>query len=177
MAVLIEAISVVFRVDAIEHRFPGGWEAFKSTVPNATLCADGEIARVGFMAPPDVQGFIEELEQNGLQFRSENSSKDIVVVDQIRGPTMTCDWAEFGHVDWGGKGHQVAACRLVGSHLKQIVTPAGWECEESLSASFGFVPTEHEQKSMRFLRHENGLDVYHNLLTDQEVFVGRNGKA
>jgi hypothetical protein len=28
---------------------------------------------------------------------------------------------------------------------------------------------------MKFLRHENGLDIYHNPLTGKEAFVGRTG--
>ena len=55
MAVLIEAISVVVRADELLKKFPGGWDAFKSIVPNQTLCADNEIVRVGFMSPQDVE--------------------------------------------------------------------------------------------------------------------------
>ena len=46
MAVLIEAISVVVRADALLTKFAGGWDAFKARVPNQTLCADNDIARV-----------------------------------------------------------------------------------------------------------------------------------
>ena len=35
----------------------------------------------------------------------------------------------------------------------------------------------HVDKSLTFLRHENGLDVYLNAVTGTEVFVGRTGKA
>ena len=58
MAVLVEAISVVVRRDAIGARYPGGWRGFLSIVPNSTLCADDDLVRVGFMAPPDVEAFI-----------------------------------------------------------------------------------------------------------------------
>jgi hypothetical protein len=177
MAVLIEGISVVVRADAIFEVFPGDWEAFKEIVPNRTLCADGEVARVGFMTPVDVQTFIDRLEENGLTFQTEGRPEHIVVIDQIRGPMTACDWIEFGRVDWDGDGHQVAACRLVDTKVQQVVTPPDWAYEESLTASFGFVPTEHEQKSLQFLRQEDGLDVYLNLLTGREVFVGGNGKA
>ena len=146
-------------------------------VPNRTLCADGEVARVGFMTPIDVQNFTARLEENGLTFRIEGRSEHIVVIDQIRGPMISCDWIEFGRTDWDGGGHPVAACRLVGTKVREIVTPPDWVYEDSLSASFGFVPTEHEQKSLQFLRQEDGLDVYLNLLTGREVFVGGNGKA
>jgi hypothetical protein len=57
MAVLIEAISVFVRVDAIRERYSGGWEAFREAVPNQTLCCDDELARIGFMNPADVERY------------------------------------------------------------------------------------------------------------------------
>jgi hypothetical protein len=68
MAVLIETTSVVIRADAILNKFPGGWDAFKNIVPNQTLCADNEIAQVGFMAPQDAESFVNKLESNNLKF-------------------------------------------------------------------------------------------------------------
>jgi len=58
MAVLVEAISVIVRVDSINKKFPGGWIGFKDHVPNQTLCADNELARVGFMTSEDVKNFV-----------------------------------------------------------------------------------------------------------------------
>jgi hypothetical protein len=68
MAVLVEGISVIIRVDSLLRFFPGGWEAFKEIVPNQTLCADNEIVRVGFMIPQDVKSFIDKLEGMVLSF-------------------------------------------------------------------------------------------------------------
>lgn len=69
MSVLIEAISVIIRADRLLERFPDGWEAFKRFVPNQTLCADGDLVRVGFMSPPDVEEFILALERVGLVYQ------------------------------------------------------------------------------------------------------------
>ena len=177
MAVLIEATSVVVRVDALLQKFSGGWDAFKSVVPNQTLCADNEIVRVGFMSPQDVELFIKKLQDEGLEFLREGQAIDIAVADQMRGLTSACPWLEFGQVDMSGKGQRVAACRLLGSQLTQVVTPPGWKFEGSLSSTFGFVPSEHATKEMKFLRHENGLDVYLNPLTGKEMYVGRTGDS
>lgn len=134
MAVLVEAISVVARAEAILARYWGGWEAFKKDVPNQGLCADGELARVGFMTPADVEAWVRHLERQGLVYMREGKAADAVVVDQLRGPTTPCDWIEFSHVDWPAPGQRVAAARLVGSESTQIVTPDGWTCEGSISA-------------------------------------------
>jgi len=66
MPVLIEGISVVVRASAILSKYAGGWPAFEALVPNRTLCADGELARVGFMVPEDARAFAERLAQGGL---------------------------------------------------------------------------------------------------------------
>ena len=76
-----------------------------------------------------------------------------------------------------GEGQRVAVCRLVGSQLTQVVTPPGWKFEGSLSSTFGFVPSEHAAKGMRYLRHEHGLDVYINPITCKEIYVGRTGDS
>ena len=115
MAVLIEATSVVVPALALLKKFTGGWEAFERMVPNQTLCADTEIVRVGFMTPQDVEAFVKNLKDAGLEHLRENKAIDIATVDQMRGILSECDWLEFGHVNLSGSGHRVAACRLVGS--------------------------------------------------------------
>ena len=58
----------------------------------------------------------------------------------------------------------------------EVVAPPGWEFTGLLSSTYGFVPSEHAEKGMKFLRHENGLDVYLNPITGKEVYVGRTGE-
>jgi hypothetical protein len=145
MAVLCEGISVIVRRDSIDSRFNGGWAAFEELVPNATLCTDGELARVGFMDPDSVQDFVSELEIGGLVFDAEElrnaaelfgvaedglgddlAREDIAVVDQLRGPTRPCNWLEFGRFPVGeNPDDKVSMCWLFegvriahGIHLK-----------------------------------------------------------
>ncbi len=174
MAVLVEGISVIVRMTSIHERFPGGWEAFRARSPNQTLCGDGEIARLGFMSPADAEAFVRSLEQYGIVYRVQGKARDVVVVDQVAGPMVACDWIEFGNVNLGPDGTQrVAACRQSQSTITTLATPESWAFENSLSASFGFVPDGQLSKSLRFLRHEDGLDVYLNELTGAEVYIGR----
>jgi len=175
MAVLIEGISVIVCVDSLIQKFTGGWEEFKRIVPNQTLCADNEIARVGFMTPLDAESFVKNLQNEGLEFIRGGEAIDIAVADQLRGLTSRCTWLEFVQVDLNGEGQRVSACRLVGSQLIQVITPAGWKFEGSLSSTRNFVPSEDIAKVMKYLRHENGLDVYLNLITGQIMYVGRTG--
>jgi hypothetical protein len=160
----------------IEEKYPGGWAGFAATVPNKTLCADEEIVRVGFMTPSDVESYVRDLEDYGLQFQVDGKARDIAVAEQLRGLTTPCDWLEFGHVDLEDGSKRCSACRLSGSISTVLITPEGWQFEGSLSQTFGFVPSEHTDRSLKFLRHENGVDVYLNELTGKEVFVGRTSK-
>ena len=73
MAVLVEAISVIVRRDAIDRRFSGGWREFLNAVPNNTFCADEDLARVGFMTPQDVEAFVRRLDCGGLTFVRKGS--------------------------------------------------------------------------------------------------------
>ncbi len=173
MAVLIEAISVVIRADVLTEKIPGGWDEFKRLVPNKTLCADNEIVRVGFMVPQDVEAFVDRLETMGLKYLRNGKAVDIAVVDQVRGPTAKCEWLEFGRVNIVDSETEVSTCRLVGSKSSEVVTPPGWIFEKSLSSTFGFVPTDQVGTELKFLRHENGLDVYLNSITGKEVYIGR----
>lgn len=173
MAVLVEAISLVIRSDALLAAFDD-WQAFKQTVPNATLCADGELVRIGFMTPEDVQRSVQALESRGLRYLEAGQAKDMVVVDQLRGPLVKCDWIDFGHISLDAAGKErVAACRLSGSTLQTLMKPDGWQFKESLSRNYGFSPTGAVNNGLKFLRHQDGIDVYWNELTGKEVFVGR----
>ena len=112
MAVLVEAISVIVRKDAIERAYPSGWRDFVEYVPNETFCADDDLARVGFMNPRDVKRFIERICTHGLIHMSGGKFVDIAVVDQQRGPTQPCDWLQifFKQNNLSGSLHRLKNC-------------------------------------------------------------------
>ncbi|MGA7325452.1 MAG: hypothetical protein WBX25_13420, partial [Rhodomicrobium sp.] len=96
MSVLIEAITVVVRNDAVDRCVPGGVSGLAENSPNVTFRTDGSLAAVGFMTPADVEVYILKLEKSGLRFVEHGKCADLVVVDQIHGPTLPCDWIESG---------------------------------------------------------------------------------
>jgi hypothetical protein len=185
MAVLVEAISVIVRRDAIDRRFNGGWKAFVSRVPNETLCTDGLLARVGFMDPKSVGRFVEDLRADGLEFIRAERCADIVVIDQQRGPTMPCDWVEFARIPFGEAGGKVSAAWLfegpraaTGIHFPSLkmdfTTPAGWEFEGSLSERFQFVSTDDPGMRYKCLRTDSRIDVFLDQATGKEVFRSKS---
>jgi hypothetical protein len=96
MSVLVEAITVVVRSDAVDLRIPGGVTALGANSPNSTFRTDGKLAAVGFFSPTDVEVYILTLQKAGLRFVEQGKCRDIVVIDQIHGPTLPCDWIEIG---------------------------------------------------------------------------------
>jgi len=174
MAVLIEGISVVVRVNSIASKFRGGATAFKRIVPNRTLCADNELARVGFMTPLDSDSFVRVLTEAGLIHLKDGHAEDIVVVDQFQGFLSECTWAQISHVKLNEEGtKKVAACKLRDGNADRVVMPLGWVFEKSLSDSSTFVPFAQMNEAVKFVRREGNLDVYLDLATGKEVYVGR----
>jgi hypothetical protein len=96
MSVLVEAITVVVRNDVVDRCVPGGVSALAENSPNITFRTDGKLAAVVFMKPADVEVYILALQEAGLRFVEQGRCRDIVVIDQIRGPTLPCDWIEMG---------------------------------------------------------------------------------
>lgn len=174
MAVLVEGISVIVRVDRVAKIVRGGCQRLLDECPNDTLCSDSELIRVGFMSPDDVEHYVDQLGRLGLQYLSSGIPVDIIVVDQQQGPATKCDWVDFGHINFeGDPGKRVAACRLAGSQVKQLYMPDGWTYDRSLTLRFRFVESRCLPESMEFLRHEDGFDVYRDLRTGKEMIVGR----
>jgi len=171
--VLIEAISVVVKRRAINLSFPGGWDAFKDAVPNSTLCYDNELARVGFMHPHDVERFVKGLVASGLRYIENGEAQDLTVMDQSGGPMVATPWVETGTLRIDEIGGPVTACRLVDSDDWRLVTPAAWKYAGSMSQNNGFVDDDEAKKHLKFLRTDNGVDVYLDTRTGKELFMGR----
>jgi hypothetical protein len=178
MSVLIEALSVVVLRTSIEDRYIGGWTAFEGHVPNATLCTDGSLVRVGFMGPPDAQAFIAELEGDGLRFLVDGIATDLAVVDQQEGPLNPCRWLAFGQLQLESGG-TVAMCWLADGEASPgvLATPPGWEFEGSLSQQFKFVPADEIAHRLQLLRkNDEGKDVYLDLDTGHEIYIARTSE-
>jgi len=189
MAVLVEALSVIVRRDAIAVRFRGGWSSFFSIIPNNTFCADESLVRVGFMTPDDVESFIDKLEAGGLIIAGQEGWLDVAVVDQDMGPTLKAPWLQFARIGLDNTDYKVGSCWLrppgknVGAGIympslsMSLATPKGWEYETSLSSESNrkFVVTEKMNSEYKFLRREDGQDIYLDVATGKECFVSRAG--
>ena len=133
------------------------WGRFVADAPNSTLCADGELAHVGFMAPEAVRDFVLRLERRGMRYLENGAARDVVVVDQQRGPMVACDWVEFAHVNLDGDaGKRVAACQRKGSTLAQVVCPEGWPSKSRCPRLSGLSLRESSITALSFTGERKG---------------------
>lgn len=174
MSVLVEATSVIIKRSSVDEKWTGGFQDFIKNSSNQ-FCRDRFLIREGFMATEDVRVYVEMLESNGLVFLNEKEeSVDFLVADQLSGITTACDWANFEHISFDKDiDEKVAVCTHVQDPKKTLIPPFYWKFKGSLSQSFGFIPIEHKDKGLKFLRHENNIDVYLSELTGEEMYVGR----
>ena len=76
MPVLMEAQSIILSINMILSRYEGGWENFKSEIPNDSFCADGKLVRIGFMDPADGMDYLDLLLARGLRRGRANRPAD-----------------------------------------------------------------------------------------------------
>lgn len=176
MSVLVEAISVIVRKDAITAKYPGGVAAFRADVPNDTFCDDGQIIRVGFMSPEDVQGYIEGLGLAGLTYLSGGMSIDLTVADQQRGLMARCDWAECFRVPiFSDDGPRVTICAFEGKLDGSVELPDGWAYEDSLYAGSMFIHSDASDTA-ELVSRRNNLETWRTPLSRKTFYRGRTGR-
>jgi hypothetical protein len=174
MAVLVEAISVVIRLETLAEKYTGGVDQYAQDCPNGTFCMDGNIVRVGFMSPDDVNAFIENLECLGFRCVIDEEYDEIAVVDQFDGIILPCEWLECLDVKIFEGDQKLMVCQIKDSAFSGVALPYGWDYETSLSKRIMTMTSESEKKRMIFLRHEDGVDFHLDALTGQEYWIERS---
>ena len=145
MTVLVEGVSVIIKLEAINRIIPDGWEGFRQYVPNFSWCKDDKIVRLGFLDGDEAKEFVDKLESFNLVYQGSEGAQDFVLVDQIYGVSTKCNWLEYGHLDiHNDPPKKVAACRIAGTNDDTIVTPEGWQYENSLTAKHGLPPSSQD---------------------------------
>ncbi|MCF7787627.1 MAG: tetratricopeptide repeat protein [Prosthecobacter sp.] len=162
MAIAIEAFTVVVRNEAVQHRYPGGAEAFLMNVPNNTFCADDSLSRVDFMVESDAKMFFDELESLGLDM---SGGKDAVICDAFHQEIRPdCDWLQMG------KYKQGTIAWIEGEEVKTIIGPPGWDPEVQ---RLNYATIEEAAKRLKYLRNDDNVQVFWDTVAEREVFVGR----
>jgi len=148
MTVLVEGVSVIIKLEAIERVVPDGFEGFRQYIPNYAWCKDAYIFRQAFLSKEDAKEFTDKLESLSLVHIGAEGAQDFALVDQMYGIANRCKWLEFGHVNLENDAKKrVAACQLRGTKTEGIITPEGWKFENSLTKEFGLNPVKQSSQT------------------------------
>lgn len=172
MAVLVEAISVIIKNDAIVRCF-GSLDKITDNPPNNTLCFDEFITRIGFMTPTDVGVFVRYMEKYGMTHISDGKAVDIWVIDQITGPTSECDWAEFGTAVIFNGDYKIKICTHKDEDGCSLRCPNGWEYENSLSKNGQRMNAETVNDNMEYVGTDGKTETWVNKKTGKKMYIGR----
>ncbi len=163
---------------SVVGKYEDGLEQLLSDVPNSTVCGDGELLRVGFMTWTDLTGYIDLLKRRGLTHMDGNGQAvDAVAVDARSGPCEPCNSLQFGSADLQkiASAHPEKAsviwARLKGGQNERIMFPKNRQGPDK----FQFVDAKAADSRLRFVRSEGNIDVFVDLETGKEVYVGRTG--
>lgn len=103
MAVAMEFINVIVRIDAIRKKFSGGWQGFLQDFDGRIGSIgwfDDHLYREGAMNPQDTKRLVEQWKGLGFDvYREDNGQPvewlDICVAESLFGSSLKCDWLDF----------------------------------------------------------------------------------
>jgi len=172
MAVLVEVFSVIVRLNAIEDRFFGGPCAFAELIPNRTLCADGELYRVGFMNMEDVDFFVTQLFKAGLTGASELGieSSDVALASQDGSMIFPCSWVELSQYPVDEGKHFVWGCKLKGGKSEYLAVSEHWTYDAYASMLWA---EASEISAVDEGKPSDGAQQVAIAQSDQPHFIGR----
>lgn len=128
MAVVIEAITIVVRRDAVRRAFGGDEAAFEALAPNRSGRKDAHLHALGFMDHRDAAAFVTRaLEPRGLAWARGEEAIDLTIVDQFTGLQHYTSWLEVGQ--YPVEGGAVTAAWLKGTGPGALSTHAGWNLQ------------------------------------------------
>jgi hypothetical protein len=102
MAIALEFVNVLIRIDAIKEKYEGGWEKFLEDNNGniGDLCwYDSYLFRDGAMSSGDIEDIITSLEERGLKASRNSKGKRVEWIDLCVvtfGPTLPCKWISMG---------------------------------------------------------------------------------
>jgi len=178
MTILIEAISIVVRLDALDRLGVDGRDSFINLIPNQTYYEDEKIGRVGFMEEHDALDFIKKLSSIGLyQCDDSGAFKDFAILLQEQEEIYRCPWIERFEIEWENRLLDVAAfidsCGKVWleDDPGSFIGPADWSPDRGIV----YTSNDNDLRYQKTLSAPDGgiLDQY-LLPTGELTYIGRS---
>lgn len=107
--------TLVTRVDLIEDKYPGGLTEYKKS---PYVWHDDFIVGTSYMNILDVEAHVSHLAKYFTCFDDSQTSKNVAILDQMRGILTGCDWLNFGR---NSQGQSI--CWLIGQKPGEVVMP------------------------------------------------------
>lgn len=99
MAVQLEFINLIVRIETIKAKYPGGWEACLQDHKHdigRRIWYDDHLFRDGAMNPMDMQFLVTCWESMGFETKRDVDGtivwQDVCVADYLNGNSRPCDW-------------------------------------------------------------------------------------
>ena len=175
MAVLVEGFSVVVRKEAIQHKFPGGMEAYVRQRLNETYCADERLCRVSFAVGADARAYVRQLVAAGLEGPPEGPSPDFAIATHVSGHCIPCDWLEL-EVRWqsvNGETRGVMVAKLPGERVASFAVPGNWRPETLKTISDDELAKHYEVVKVDHRDEGGAVETFRHRETGETVFRGR----
>lgn len=127
MALLLEGYSLVFQIEAVERKYPGGLPGLVYDWDNGSYCADGRIGRLSYYGKEDAFCCDGALADGGLDIESTHA-EDVALVMHGGHPWVPCLWME---VDMTPAGF--VYCTHVSDLSERVAFPKYFRREWSLA--------------------------------------------
>ena len=169
MSILLDPISVVIRVPALETCFPGGVEGFAWEFCNGSFRRDADLAAVSYVSAADADSVVAQLVAEGLEF-GDRAAEDIVVFDAGGTLWLPCLWLEVSENEDG-----LAVGRLAGSADDGVSVPDYFDAGNPLAslASLHRVCRRDLEARLHFLRRDGDLELHLDSETGRVLRSGR----
>ena len=171
MAVLVEAFTVVTRIETIRAKYPGGMDSFYRSCPEGCFCMDDNIVGViGFCMLRDADDFAASLLDFGFTYYVDGEFGEIAVLDQTDGLVVPCPWLEFDGAELFDGEPKLSVCRVKGCTSTGTSVPVRWYQRYTEGRRCLAMDGRDRERRMVFLRSENGADYFRDIPTGQECY-------
>lgn len=93
MPILLEGYSLVFQIESVEQKYPGGTQGLVYDWNNGSWCSDGRIGRLAYYEKNDAFCRYLAIAGSGLDIGTTHA-KDVALILHGGHPLVPCLWAE-----------------------------------------------------------------------------------
>lgn len=126
MAIVVEALTLIIRRLTLDLQYPGGSEKYLEELGDPSfnarwICADEDLTAASFLSD-HLGRALEHISERGLLISDESGYVDAAILDELTGPTLTCEWME-----WARSDDDLTRAWVAGGERDSLTTPADFK--------------------------------------------------